>query len=47
MAFRVGHGGREPRGGITTVAYTLTIDKNAGWKITQVGGGLDDALPAK
>jgi Mce-associated membrane protein len=36
-----------PQGGITTVAYTVTVDKNAGWKITQVGGGLDSALPAK
>ncbi|MFF3571938.1 hypothetical protein ACFYXQ_29570 [Nocardia jiangxiensis] len=36
-----------PQGGITTVAYTLTVDKNAGWKVTEVGGGLDSALPAK
>ncbi len=36
-----------PQGGITTVAYTLTVDKNSGWKVTEVGGGLDSALPAK
>lgn len=36
-----------PQGGATTVAYTLTIDKNNDWTITEVGGGLDSALPAK
>lgn len=36
-----------PQGGTTTVAYTLTIDKNSGWKITDVGGGLDGALASK
>ncbi|GAB2552666.1 hypothetical protein [Nocardia heshunensis] len=35
-----------PQGGQTTVTYSLTIDKNAGWKITEVGG-LDGALPMK
>lgn len=35
-----------PQGGQSTVTYALTIDKNAGWKITEVGG-LDNALPAK
>ncbi|WP_330255990.1 hypothetical protein OG874_16355 [Nocardia sp. NBC_00565] len=35
-----------PQGGQTTVTYSLTIDKNSGWKITEVGG-LDGALPIK
>ncbi|MFE3229392.1 hypothetical protein [Nocardia sp. NPDC059228] len=35
-----------PQGGQTTVTYTLTIDRNAGWKITDVGG-LGGALPVK
>ncbi|PXX58460.1 hypothetical protein DFR70_114144 [Nocardia tenerifensis] len=35
-----------PQGGQSTVTYALTIDKNAGWKITDVGG-MDNALPAK
>lgn len=35
-----------PQGGQTTVTYTLTIDRNAGWKITDVGG-LTGALPVK
>ncbi|WP_280263475.1 hypothetical protein [Nocardia abscessus] len=35
-----------PQGGQTTVTYALTIDKNSGWKITEVGG-LDGALPMK
>ncbi|MEV6223844.1 hypothetical protein ACGFQG_27090 [Nocardia fluminea] len=35
-----------PQGGRTTVTYTVSLDKNDGWKITEVGGGLD-ALPAK
>ncbi|WP_405166492.1 hypothetical protein OG203_16205 [Nocardia sp. NBC_01499] len=35
-----------PAGVQTTVTYTVTIDKNAGWKITDVGG-LDGALRAK
>lgn len=37
---------QSPQGGRTTVTYTVTLDKNDGWKITEVGGGLD-ALPAK
>lgn len=36
-----------PQGGTTTVAYSLTIDRNSGWQITDVGGGLDGALAAK
>ncbi|WP_067828534.1 hypothetical protein [Nocardia inohanensis] len=35
-----------PQGGRVTVTYTVTLDGNNGWKITDVGGGLD-ALPAK
>ncbi|MFQ6397359.1 hypothetical protein ACLMAJ_28380 [Nocardia sp. KC 131] len=35
-----------PQGGQTTVTYSLTIDKNSGWKITEVGG-LEGALPVK
>lgn len=35
-----------PDGAQTTVTYTLTIDSNAGWKITDVGG-LQNALPTK
>lgn len=38
---------QSPQGGRSTVAYELTIDKNAGWKITSVGGGLDGALSGK
>ena len=33
-----------PDGGRTTVTYSLTIDRNSGWKITDVGG-LQNALP--
>ena len=33
-----------PQGTATTVTYSLTIDKNDDWKITDVGG-LDGALP--
>ncbi|MEU2042243.1 hypothetical protein [Nocardia niwae] len=36
-----------PEGAQTTVAYSLTIDRNSGWKITEVGGGLQSAIPAK
>ncbi|MFI6998210.1 hypothetical protein [Nocardia sp. NPDC050175] len=32
-----------PQGSQTTVTYTVTVDKNADWKITEVGG-LDAAL---
>lgn len=28
-------------GGRTTVTYTVTLEKNADWRITEVGGGLD------
>ncbi|WP_067824639.1 hypothetical protein [Nocardia inohanensis] len=35
-----------PQGGRVTVTYTVTLDKHDGWKITEVGGGLD-AVPAK
>ncbi|MFW0787850.1 hypothetical protein AAFP35_25420 [Gordonia sp. CPCC 206044] len=33
-----------PDGVTTTVTYTITLDKNAGWKITDVGG-LDGIMP--
>ncbi|MFE6861816.1 hypothetical protein [Nocardia sp. NPDC057668] len=35
-----------PDGATTTVTYSLTIDRNAAWKITEVGG-LQNAFPAK
>ncbi|MGV9408420.1 hypothetical protein ACWDOP_00780 [Nocardia sp. NPDC003693] len=35
-----------PDGATTTVTYSLTIDRNADWKITEVGG-LQNAFPAK
>lgn len=35
-----------PDGAQTTVTYSLTIDRDSGWKITDVGG-LENALPAK
>ncbi|WP_228566725.1 hypothetical protein [Nocardia sp. SYP-A9097] len=35
-----------PDGAQTTVTYSLTIDRNAEWKITDVGG-LQNALPSK
>ncbi|WP_245663075.1 hypothetical protein [Nocardia inohanensis] len=35
-----------PDGAQTTVTYSLTLDRNADWKITDVGG-LQNALPAK
>ncbi|MET9214639.1 MULTISPECIES: hypothetical protein [unclassified Nocardia] len=35
-----------PEGGLMTVTYTVTIDSNADWKITDVGG-MDGALPLK
>lgn len=37
---------QSPEGAQTTVTYSLTIDRNAEWKITDVGG-LQNALPAK
>lgn len=33
-----------PDGGQTTVTYNVTVDKNSGWKITDVGG-MEGALP--
>ncbi|MFF0491995.1 hypothetical protein ACFYTQ_23445 [Nocardia sp. NPDC004068] len=35
-----------PEGAQTTVTYSLTIDRNSDWKITDVGG-LQTALPTK
>ncbi|MGW6728561.1 hypothetical protein ACWF9G_21890 [Nocardia sp. NPDC055029] len=35
-----------PGGSATTVTYSLTIDRAAGWQITEVGG-LQHTLPAK
>ncbi|MFF3568687.1 hypothetical protein ACFYXQ_13030 [Nocardia jiangxiensis] len=35
-----------PDGAQTTVTYSLTIDRDSGWKITDVGG-LENALPTK
>ncbi|NMN94284.1 hypothetical protein FGL95_04430 [Nocardiaceae bacterium YC2-7] len=35
-----------PQGGQTTVTYNITIDTNADWKITDVGG-MAGALPVK
>ncbi|WP_245567149.1 hypothetical protein [Nocardia vinacea] len=37
---------QNPDGAQTTVTYSLTIDRNSGWKITDVGG-LQNALPTK
>ncbi|MFR9749848.1 hypothetical protein ACL02S_02290 [Nocardia sp. 004] len=37
---------QSPAGAQTTVTYSLTIDRNADWKITDVGG-LHNALPGK
>ncbi|WP_040806802.1 hypothetical protein [Nocardia concava] len=35
-----------PDGSQSTVTYSMTIDRNSGWKITEVGG-LQNALPTK
>ncbi|MTE14345.1 hypothetical protein GLP40_16445 [Nocardia sp. CT2-14] len=35
-----------PDGAQTTVTYSLVIDRDSGWKITEVGG-LQNALPTK
>ncbi|MGW4352886.1 hypothetical protein ACWELJ_12445 [Nocardia sp. NPDC004582] len=35
-----------PDGGQMTVTYNVTVDSNAGWKITDVGG-MDGAMPLK
>ncbi|MFF2549486.1 hypothetical protein ACFVUS_00750 [Nocardia sp. NPDC058058] len=37
---------QSPDGGLTTVTYSVTIDTNSGWKISDVGG-MDGALPRK
>ncbi|MGW0181726.1 hypothetical protein [Nocardia sp. NPDC003345] len=37
---------QNPDGAATTVTYSLTIDRNSGWQITEVGG-LQNAIPAK
>ncbi|WP_327148559.1 hypothetical protein [Nocardia sp. NBC_01329] len=37
---------QNPDGTQTTVTYTVTVDENAGWQITDVGG-VDGALPMK
>ncbi|MGV9633194.1 hypothetical protein ACWDO0_03335 [Nocardia rhamnosiphila] len=36
---------QNPDGAATTVTYSLTIDRNSGWQITEVGG-LQNAIPA-
>lgn len=38
--------GQTPEGAQTTVSYSVTVDENSGWKITDVGG-VDGALPMK
>ncbi|GAA5057821.1 hypothetical protein [Nocardia callitridis] len=37
---------QSPDGGRMTVTYNVTLDRNADWKISDVGG-MDDALPIK
>ncbi|MBB5912671.1 Mce-associated membrane protein [Nocardia transvalensis] len=37
---------QNPKGGQMTVTYNVTVDSNAGWQITDVGG-LDGALPTR
>ncbi|UGT54942.1 hypothetical protein [Nocardia asteroides] len=37
---------QNPQGAATTVTYSLTIDRAAGWQITEVGG-LQNTLPAR
>lgn len=37
---------QNPDGTQTTVTYTVTVDENSGWQITDVGG-VDGALPVK
>ncbi|MEV0355715.1 hypothetical protein AB0H71_06570 [Nocardia sp. NPDC050697] len=37
---------QNPDGAATTVTYSLTIDRNSGWQITEVGG-LQNAIPAE
>ena len=38
---------QDPGGAQTTVTYTVTVDRDSDWKITDVGGGMDAALPTK
>ena len=38
---------QNPGGAQTTVTYTVTVDEGSDWKITDVGGGMDAALPTK
>lgn len=35
-----------PNGAQSTITYSMTIDRNSGWKITEVGG-MQNALPIK
>ncbi|MGX1778824.1 hypothetical protein ACWIGW_42430 [Nocardia brasiliensis] len=37
---------QNPDGGQTTVTYNVTVDRDAGWKVSDVGG-IDGALPLK
>ncbi|MFC8527282.1 hypothetical protein [Nocardia sp. NPDC057227] len=37
---------QNPDGAATTVTYSLTMDRNSGWQITEVGG-LQNAIPAE
>ncbi|WP_338772794.1 hypothetical protein V7968_15160 [Nocardia vulneris] len=37
---------QDPNGAQTTVTYNVSVDRNADWKITDVGG-MDGALPVK
>lgn len=37
---------QNPQGGQTTVTYSITVDKNNNWQITDVGGA-DGAFPIK
>ncbi|MEV6275235.1 hypothetical protein [Nocardia sp. NPDC051832] len=37
---------QSPEGAQTTVTYNVTVDRNADWKVTDVGG-MDGALPLK
>ncbi|MFI6213424.1 hypothetical protein ACIBCD_15660 [Nocardia brasiliensis] len=37
---------QDPSGAQTTVTYNVSVDRNADWKITDVGG-MDGALPVK
>jgi Mce-associated membrane protein len=37
---------QSPDGGRMTVTYNVTVDRNAGWKVTDVGG-MEGALPVR